>query len=54
VKITDESVEERVLTEPSRLSGVIEITLVDASIRVTAGADAATLAIVLAAVRAAR
>jgi transposase len=54
VKITEEPVEERVLTEPSRLSGMIEITLMDANIRVTAGVDAATLAIVLAAVRAAR
>jgi transposase len=35
VRITDEAVEERVPTEASRLSGVIEITLADASIRVT-------------------
>jgi transposase len=54
VRITEEFVEEREQTEPSRPSAVIEITLSDASIRVTAGADAATLAMVLAAVRAGR
>jgi hypothetical protein len=36
------------------LAGLIEIAVADASIRVTAGADAATLAMVLAAVRGAR
>ena len=54
VRVTEEFVEEREQTEPSRPSGVIEIMLADASIRVTTGADAATLAMVLTAVRAAR
>lgn len=39
---------------PPRPAGLIEIAMADASIRVTAGADAATLAMVLAAVRGAR
>ena len=39
---------------PPRPAGLIEIAVADASIRVTAGADAVTLAMVLAAVRGAR
>jgi hypothetical protein len=39
---------------PPGLAGLIEIAVAGASIRVTAGADAATLAMVLAAVRGAR
>ena len=39
---------------PPRPAGLIEIAVADASIRVTVGADAATLAMVLAAVRGGR